>query len=351
METKELLAHMDDISSREIEYRNNPLHGLSPFYQYLETIGCKDENSIYFIPQSMLKAGSSSINPNSQPFFWDNINQFSENFVIKKATRFYREPFMYGDFIAFRYVYRGQCHLYTPDRTIVLKANDLIMMNRGFVFSQELGENDHVFTMMINQDFIRQHLLGSGLTSEVFSDLFLDYMSNTDSLQKYIVFHGNDNLHIRTVIEEILCSQFDRRHYYDTLMEYLLKILFMYLADCPNDYDQSNSKSMRRIAGIINYTSENYRTVTLGELEERFGYSAKYISRLFAGATGMSFKEYILNLRLEGFTRNLLNTDRPLDQLMAEEGISNESYFYTQFRQLYQLTPSAYRRTHKNKTL
>ena len=344
MEVTELKKHMNDISQREQDYRDNPLHGLSSFYSFLEEHGYKDENNIYFIPNTLLNAGSGNFNNNGSLYFWDALSNYSENFVIKKATRFYREPFMYGDFIAFRYVYSGQCHLYMPNQELILDTNDLIIMNSGFVMSQELGENDHVFTMIINQTFIRQHLLSSAVTSNSISDLFMDYISNSENMQKYIIFHGGNNTHIRTVIEELLCNQFDWKDYSEDLMETLLKTLFLYLSDCPTEHSQQTRKSARAIAGIINYTSQNYRTVTLNELENKFGYNAKYISRLFASVVGTSFKDYILDLRMESFCRNLRNTREPVDQLIAEEGVSNESYFFSKFRDHFGMSPSQYRK-------
>lgn len=344
METKELLEHMSDISQREQEYRDNPLHGLSPFYNYLEQHGYKDENNIYYIPDSMLQAGSGNINNNRSSYFWDALGNHSANFVIKKATRFYREPFMYGNFIALRYVYSGQCHLYAPNQELILSTNDLIILNSGFVMSQELGENDHVFTMMINQKFIRQHLLSGTIASNSISDLFLDYISNSESMQKHIIFHGGNNDHIRTVIEEILCNQFDWKDYSESLMENLLKILFLYLSDCPTEHSRQPRKSARAIAGIINYTNRNYRSISLRELEDRFGYNAKYISRLFASIMGISFKDYILNLRMENFCHNLISGTDPVDKLIADEGITNESYFYAKFREHFGMSPSQYRR-------
>ena len=351
MEVSELREHMNDISQREQEYRNNPLHGLSPFYIFLEENGYKDENNIYFIPNTLLQSGSTSSNSNRSYYFWDSLGNYSENFVIKKATRFYREPFIYGDFIALRYVYSGQCHLFTPNQELILSTNDLIIMNKGFVLSQELGENDHVFTMMINQTFIRQHLLNSAVASNTVSGLFMDYISNSESMQKYIIFHGGSNAHIRTVVEELLCNQFDWKDYSEDLLESLLRTLFLYLSDCPTEHSQQTRKSARAIAGIINYTSQHYRTVSLKELEDVFGYSAKYISRLFASVVGTSFKDYILNLRMESFCRNLCNTKKPIDQLIAEEGISNESYFFAKFKERFHLSPHQYRRQFSDTSL
>ena len=88
MERQELLDHLKDFSEREIEYRNNPHHGLSPFYHLLESLHQKDENGIYFIPQELLKTGSSTIEPSATPFFWDRLIGDGSGYQIKKATRF-----------------------------------------------------------------------------------------------------------------------------------------------------------------------------------------------------------------------------------------------------------------------
>ncbi len=344
MNIAELLTHMNDISEREMEYRSETVHTLSSFYRYLDEHHFKDENGIYFMPQEILRIPSEDeADFGASGFFWDRLKGKASRFVIKKATRFYREPFSYADFIAMRYVYSGHCHMFMPQNEIILNEGDLIMLNPNFIMSQELGENDHVFTMMFDKNYIRDVVLKGILSSNDISQFLINYVLDTETSQKYLLFHSASNIRVRQTFEEILCEQIDPSPYGDELMAALLRILMIRLLHCPYEYSDENRRNTKRIAGILNYVDLHYHTVTLNDLASKFGYSEKYISRLFLQAAGISFKNYVFRLKYEEICMKLKNTDLSIEEILKQVNITSETYFYNQFRKQFGLSPAEYR--------
>ena len=348
MEVNELLSHMNDISEKEINYRDHRSLFLSPFYQYLEQINQKDENGIYTMTHDLLNSSNTrKATSITRPYFWDNLSDDTPGFIIKKASRFYREPYSRAEFIALRYVYSGNCQIFTPHKNIVLSKGDLIMLSPGFVFSQQLEEDDHVFTMMFDKTYIRETILKGILSSNDISELLVNYVSDREISQNYIIFHTKDNLRVKQTIEEILCEKIDPGTYTQEMMSSLLKILLIQMLYCPYEFANNNTRNLQKIAGMMNYVDLHYKDVTLSDLAEEFGYSEKYVSRLFQKATGVSFKDYIFNLKYENICFKLVNPDLPVDEIIHAEGISNETYFFHRFREIYGVTPSEYR--HNNR--
>lgn len=68
------------------------------------------------------------------------------------------------------------------------------------------------------------------------------------------------------------------------------------------------------------------------------------LKRRFKAATGLSLIDYVQNLRIEEAKRLLETTDRPVDEISAECGYDNQSFFTRLFKRRCGLTPAGYRR-------
>jgi transcriptional regulator GlxA family with amidase domain len=87
----------------------------------------------------------------------------------------------------------------------------------------------------------------------------------------------------------------------------------------------------REIDAIVQITS-------LADIPERT------LKRRFKAATGNSLIQYLQNLRVEEAKRLLESSDMPVDDISAEAGYSDTSFFRRVFKRLTGLTPSHYRR-------
>jgi AraC-like DNA-binding protein len=267
-------------------------------------------------------------------------------FRLKKASRFAKEPFAYADFIAIRYVYSGESQIITPTTSFTLHANDLCLLNGGFVFSQYLAhEEDVVFTMMFEKEYLISNVLHNLKGNGVVTQFIIDYIMENKNSQNYIIFHGKDNERIPTIIEDLLCEYMDPTPYGETLVESYLQILLIEMIHCSYEDSQTSARrSNSRLAEILNYIDHNYNQVSLEILSEEFGYNSKYLSRLIKNYTGKNFKDFVLEKRMEQIVLLLANTDLPIHQIMEQCGLNNETYFYKRFRKLYGVSPNEYRK-------
>ena len=108
-----------------------------------------------------------------------------------------------------------------------------------------------------------------------------------------------------------------------------------------NDFDKFED----RISQINNYIRANYaQPISMKELSEKLYLSNGYLSRFFKKNYGMSFAEYLTNIRLFHAVDDLLYTNIPITKIAFENGFGSMAMFNKAFKSVYGETPSAFRK-------
>lgn len=117
---------------------------------------------------------------------------------------------------------------------------------------------------------------------------------------------------------------------------------------------EGNRRSDNRGDNVVEqlkiYIEENLREdLSRRILAKKVFLSEVYISKLFAGITGMSIPAYIAARRVEKAKEYLRHSNLTVSKIALEVGYSNFSYFSKTFRDLVGCTPNEYRnQTNKN---
>lgn len=101
-------------------------------------------------------------------------------------------------------------------------------------------------------------------------------------------------------------------------------------------------------AEAISYIREHYNDprLSLNSLAEKLSLSPAYLSRLIADEVDSSFPDFVNQIRLEQAQLLLVN-ELALDiRQIAEQVGYNSTYFTTQFKKRYGVTPSKWRMNH-----
>lgn len=100
-----------------------------------------------------------------------------------------------------------------------------------------------------------------------------------------------------------------------------------------------------RILQINNYIRSNYaQNYSLKDLSEKLYLSIGYLSRFFKKNYGMSFAEYLTNIRLYHAVEDLLYTNVPITHVAYDNGFTNAAVFNKAFKKAYGETPSSFRK-------
>ncbi len=102
----------------------------------------------------------------------------------------------------------------------------------------------------------------------------------------------------------------------------------------------------RLLADIQGYAEEHLAgNLRLRDVAEEFGYSPNYLGRVFRDGYGMSFSDYVLQLRMEKAAQLLRESSWKIYRIADEVGYNNLTYFNRQFKDYFHLTPGDYRKT------
>ena len=88
---------------------------------------------------------------------------------------------------------------------------------------------------------------------------------------------------------------------------------------------------------------------TMEELAGAFGYTPKYLGRVFKLRTGQSVKEYCNRERVTRAKSLLTGTDLEIEDIALQVGFNSVNYFDRVFRKITGFAPQSYRSTQKNK--
>lgn len=109
-----------------------------------------------------------------------------------------------------------------------------------------------------------------------------------------------------------------------------------------------SEKNKHRIISIINYIDDNYQEdLTIEQLSEVFHLSEGHLSKFFKENLGMTIKAYISQTRAKEVRNALLTSDLPLIDIAIMCGFPNVKSMNKVFKDLYQCTPSQFRRNCK----
>lgn len=133
---------------------------------------------------------------------------------------------------------------------------------------------------------------------------------------------------------------------FNSLLYELLFTLIHSYADkiIRKDFDKS-SKYLERLNRIMEYIKEHHReTLTITQISEAFGYNVDYISRFFKNYTGLTIIEYLYIVRVTEVYRELICTEKTINEIFEEHGCFNYRVTMRVFKELYGCTPKEKRK-------
>lgn len=103
------------------------------------------------------------------------------------------------------------------------------------------------------------------------------------------------------------------------------------------------------VSAILDYVRENLdRDVTHAELSREFSYHKNSINRMLTEATGMSLKNYQIDLRIKKASALLAYSDKSIQEIAELCGYRNPAFFSRQYKQKTGVSPFTFRKEGKS---
>ena len=108
---------------------------------------------------------------------------------------------------------------------------------------------------------------------------------------------------------------------------------------------QYQEKNKKLVDSIKEYTEYHFNNpeLSLKLISQIFGLSTTYLGKIFKSIQGEAYSSYITNYRLEKSKLALLQTGKTVNEIAAEIGFTNSTYYATLFKNTYKMTPTAFR--------
>ena len=104
------------------------------------------------------------------------------------------------------------------------------------------------------------------------------------------------------------------------------------------------------VQAALQEITQNYREASLSNVARAYGVSLAYVSECVRAQTGRTYKELLQKHRMETAARLLRRSDLNIQQIIAQVGYENTSYFYRLFHERYGLSPREYRLAHRRRS-
>ena len=118
---------------------------------------------------------------------------------------------------------------------------------------------------------------------------------------------------------------------------------FMIRADDSRLKEQGSADNSR-VFEIQNYIQTNYqKQISLNDLAKKLYLSNAYLSKYIKKRFGLSFLEYVNNIRLFHAVDELLYSEKKITRIALDNGFATTASFNKAFKDIYNMTPSSYR--------
>ncbi|WP_170311558.1 response regulator transcription factor [Vallitalea okinawensis] len=231
----------------------------------------------------------------------------------------------------------------------------LIKPTTQVIYYQEFEEDiETLNTMHPMLDQLRL-TLNLGLYEESIShykSILKKCLDSTDTIklliffQRSLIHHMSEIVIEKRIKEKIIPEYLYRRYallHYSQLSEWseqMLKIIQSLSLEIQKKKASVNHQS------IIQYINIHYnKSLSLSELGQIFDMNANYIGQLIKKETGLTFKNYLHQFRINQAKKMLVSEpDKKLEKVSYELGYRDLQYFSNTFKKLTGMSPSQYRK-------
>ncbi len=246
------------------------------------------------------------------------------------------------DFFELIYVCKGRPVGVINDQEIELKEGNLCIMNpnAAHYFKEYSESTDLILNIVLPKDLFQKSIFHVLVGDPVLNAFFIRYRLENENQPSFLYLQHLDK-DIDHFIEVLVKEYLDKMQYSQVIIESLLTLIFSFIL---RNYKEKSSHDNNAMTEIVDYIYMNYQTVTMSHVAEHFNYHPKYLSTLIHKQTGQTFRNLIVNIKLQNALNYLLYTDYSIDQIVVVIGYKDKSSVYSLFKKEYKLSPAEYRK-------
>lgn len=248
------------------------------------------------------------------------------------------------------YVCAGEIVHYIDGKVLSMHTGDLLLMNQHVKHSVKRAELNDIGINFIALPEFFDIPLQMMRRQNMIADFLLGTLRQNNTVPQYLLFQLKEQTCISNLMENMISSVVSNSENEGVINQYSMGLVFLYLLNHMDKLAHNSSQTYEDVViqTALKYIDTQYRTAVLSRIAEDFNLSLSAVSRLIKKTTGFTFVELLMRKRFQKALMFLVETELPIEQIAANIGYENQSYFYRQFKAYYGVTPSQYRAEHKN---
>ncbi len=242
----------------------------------------------------------------------------------------------------------GNGQINVEEKPFVMEPGDVLFINSSTPHSYSLSFHNEISLNQKNTPVF--------LIIQISNSFICDYcpeLSTTIFNSTLFSRRKNPELHdqcLQYLIDLALVYFEGREHYHLILMSELSNLLYHVYRMTPHQIvskEESEKINLRknRLERIIDTIKKNYESqIKLSDIAAQENLTRTYVSHLFKSSLGITFQDYVNNLRLEQAIRLMSEGKKSLLEISFESGFSDPKYMFKMFEKNLHCTPREYRK-------
>lgn len=150
---------------------------------------------------------------------------------------------------------------------------------------------------------------------------------------------------IRKILQELSETYEEKKDgyllkFHGLIFRLLYTLLIDFSARTINSEYGKSEKYMGRLTQILNYINTNYaKECTMQDAARVMNLNSSYFSRFFKKYMGMTFMEYLSEVRIEHVFQDMMKTDLNITNICTKNGFANYRIFSLKFKERFGVTP------------
>ncbi len=249
------------------------------------------------------------------------------------------------DFFELVYVCEGKAEHIFENKTVIIQKGDFFLINLHSSHQYRAIGSDSAFAV-INCLFLPRLIDESLKDARSFQDILDRYLpqyggGRFDESPTQKIFHDESGF-VGEITKNILLEFEEKKVGYSDVIRNLLMTLILYLvrreAPCACDPTEQT------IRDIKTYVGRHYmHPLRLSNICREMNFSVPYISALFRRECGITFREYLIRVRIEKSCQLLRGAKMTVQEISSCVGYSDPAFFYKTFRREMSVSPDEYR--------
>lgn len=238
------------------------------------------------------------------------------------------------------YFMSGECNIFLNHTIYKLQQGDMVLIPSGYIHKTNYGgkgESDRFAFRFSNEDIKwLRNIVGNEAINELLSRMVI----HVPEQRREYVERLLNNMYYEVKRNDEFSGVFNRLHFRELMLFVVRWIKY------EDDMRQEQiTVENDLIQDIAQYIYQNFdKNIYLEKLAKQFNISRSYLSKKFKATTGVGFKEYLTNVRIQEACRRLLETNDSITRIALECGFNDSNYFGDAFKRYKGVSPNKYRK-------